>query len=162
MEEDSFSLIEAINMVRHTTVFTTHTPVPAGFDVFDSAIMYKYLSPVYTNTPLSVDEILKIGKVNPNNQTEPFSMAICAIKLSIFRNGVSKLHGKVSRKIFNNLWPEVNESFVPIDYITNGVHLQTWLADEMKTLFNRYLGENWYLRPYQKNVWDNCGRHPRP
>jgi len=62
MEEDSFSLIEAINMVRHTTVFTTHTPVPAGFDVFDSAIMYKYLSPVYTNTPLSVDEILKLAR----------------------------------------------------------------------------------------------------
>ncbi|MCA1927663.1 MAG: alpha-glucan family phosphorylase [Calditerrivibrio sp.] len=155
MTDNNLNLSEAINMVKHSTLFTTHTPVPAGFDVFDNNTIYKHLSPIYGHTPLSVDEILKIGKVNPYNHNEIFSMAVCATKLSVFRNGVSKLHGKVSRQIFNNLWPEVGESFVPVGHVTNGIHLQTWLADEIKVLFNRYLGEDWYLRPYQRSVWDN-------
>lgn len=155
MDEYGLNFNDAFNMVKYTTLFTTHTPVPAGFDVFDNSTIYKHLGPIYNGTPLSIDEILKIGKVNSFNPTEPFSMAICGVKCSIFRNGVSKLHGKVSRKIFNNLWPNVSEPFVPVGHITNGVHLQTWLADEIKTLFNRYLGENWYLRPYQKSVWSN-------
>ncbi|MEF3255362.1 MAG: alpha-glucan family phosphorylase, partial [Deferribacterales bacterium] len=160
IQEEGLSFSEAVNMVKNTTLFTTHTPVPAGFDVFDGNTMYKHLAPIYGHTPLSMEEIMKLGRVNIYNQGESFSMAVCATKLSIFRNGVSKLHGKVSRRIFNNLWPSINEAFVPIGHITNGVHLQTWLADEVKVLFNRYLGESWYLRPYQRSVWDNIDDIP--
>jgi len=160
MVENNFSLDEAVEFVKKTTVFTTHTPVPAGFDVFSPEEMDNNLKPVLKDSPLGVNDIMHFGRFYPDNPKEPFSMAVCGIKLSAFRNGVSKLHGTVSRNIFADLWPGLDNSFVPIDYVTNGVHLPTWIADELKALYNRYLGENWYIKPYHFEVWDNVDDIP--
>lgn len=160
MLSNNLSFEEAFEFVKKTTLFTTHTPVPAGFDVFSEGEIHKYLGSVYYSNPLKVEEIIGFGRNDPNNRSEPFSMAIFATKGSVYRNGVSKLHGKVSKNIFKNLWKSIPTDFIPIDYVTNGVHLPTWVSDECKILYNRYLGEEWHLKPYKFEVWENVDDIP--
>jgi starch phosphorylase len=160
MLEKGLNFEEAFEFVKKTTLFTTHTPVPAGFDVFSEGEIVRNLGSVYFNAPLKIDDILKMGRFEPYNRSEPFSLAVFSAKGSVFRNGVSKLHGKVSKGIFHNLWKNIPEEFVPIDYITNGVHLPTWVSDECKRLYNRYLGEEWYLKPHKFEVWENVDDIP--
>ncbi len=160
MEQNGLTFEEAFTFVHKTTLFTTHTPVPAGFDVFDTSDINKFIGPIYSKTPLKIDDILKLGKVTESNIHEGFSLAICSAKASTYRNGVSKLHGQVSKDIFTPLWPSIPKNFIPIDHVTNGVHLPTWVADEFKTLYNRYLGEEWYLKPQNFAIWDNVDDIP--
>jgi starch phosphorylase len=160
MTKNNLSYDEAIEFIRKTTLFTTHTPVPAGFDVFSEHEIINYLSPIYYNSPVKVENMLYLGKFDESNRAEPFSLAVAAVKTSVFRNGVSRLHGKVSRKIFSNLWKNVPDRYTPIDYVTNGVHLPTWIAPEFKAIFNRYLGDEWHINPYKLKVWDNVDDIP--
>lgn len=160
MVNENLNFDEAFEFVKKTTLFTTHTPVPAGFDVFSEGEIVRYLGTIYGDTPLKIEDILKMGRYDAYNRSEPFSMAVFSSRGSVFRNGVSRLHGKVSKEIFKGLWKDIPLDFVPVDYITNGVHLPTWIADEFKSLYNRYLGEEWYLKPYKFDVWDNVDDIP--
>jgi glycogen phosphorylase len=132
---------DAAETVKSTTIFTTHTPVPAGHDVFQFNLMEKYFDSYIPLLELSKDEFFGLG-IDPHNPAAGFNMTAFALKMSAYRNCVSKKHREVAVKMWQHLWPDLPESKVPIDYITNGVHLPTWLDSRMMALFNRYLGPN--------------------
>jgi starch phosphorylase len=125
--------------VRATTVFTTHTPVPAGHDVFPFALMDKYFESYIPLLEMSRDEFYRLG-MDPRNPDAGFNMTAFALRMSAYCNAVSKRHGEVTRSMWHHLWPNVPEREVPISYITNGVHVPTWIDSRLATLFNRYLG----------------------
>ncbi len=147
------SLEEASEYVKAHTVFTTHTPVPAGHDVFPFEMMERYFWNFWPRLNLSKDEFLGLAR-----QDQPwgpsFSMTVLALKFSGKRNGVSKLHGAVSRKMWHFLWPDRSEEEVPIGQITNGVHTASWLAPELHRLYTKYLGEGWYEHLDDRSLWD--------
>ncbi len=151
--DKGLDLVTAFELVKKSTLFTTHTPVPAGFDLFTKTLIRERICPIYNKHGITLDDIMRWGRIHPEDETESFSMAILGIKLSTFRNGVSRLHGEIARKMFQNLWRNVYKPFLPVGHITNGVHLPTWVAEDMQQLYNRYLGENWYLKPYDFSVW---------
>ncbi|MCW5940724.1 MAG: alpha-glucan family phosphorylase [Fimbriimonadaceae bacterium] len=134
-------------------VFTTHTPVPAGFDVFSKDLVRKYLSPIAAEIGLGSEEFGKLGRMQPNGGDERFNMAVLAMNTANRINGVSKLHAQVSRGLFQARWPDVPENEVPIDPITNGVHTLTWIGARMCDLLDRHLGEAWRDDPSNPEVW---------
>jgi len=153
MQRDGLSFEEAREIVATGTVFTTHTPVPAGIDTFPVALVTKYL-PNYCNMlGISMQRLLELGRINPNDSNEPFSMAVLALRLSYLSNGVSQLHGEVSRKMFSAVYPGVPVSEVPITSITNGVHARSWLSSEVAHLFDQYLGPQWADDPLSQSAW---------
>jgi starch phosphorylase len=142
----------ATQLVRPTTVFTTHTPVPAGSDEFPLWLIDKYFSNFWPQLELTREQFINLGHhVLPWG--EAFSMPILAFGMSSKRNGVSEMHGAVARKMWNFLWPGVKEEQVPITSITNGVHTSTWLARRLGILFDRYLGEDWRERVDDPEIW---------
>ncbi len=153
MANSSLSFYEALELVMPGNIFTTHTPVPAGNDRFPPELMEKYLSPYYTRLGIARDEFLALGRENPFDKHEEFCMTVLAIKTAAACNGVSKLHGSVSRNMWKNIWPSVPVHEVPITHITNGVQILSWTSDEMMRLFNRYLGPRWIDNPVDKAMW---------
>ena len=153
------SFQEATEYVRAHTVFTTHTPVPAGHDVFPFEMMERYFWNFWPELNLSKEEFLGLAR-----QDQPwgpsFSMTVLALKFSGRRNGVSKLHGAVSRRMWHFLWPDKPENEVPIGQITNGVHTASWLAPELYELYTRYMGEGWYDRLDDQSLWDRLLQIP--
>jgi starch phosphorylase len=143
MQEYHITFAEAREQTIASTVFTTHTPVPAGNDYFDPHLMEKYFGRYYKELGLSTIEFYGLGRENPNNTAESFCMTILAFKMSGHSNGVSKLHGKVSREMWKNVWPGVPVQDVPIISITNGVHAPSWISRDMAELLDRYLGPGW-------------------
>ena len=143
---------EALDQVRDTSVFTTHTPVPAGHDVFPFSLMEKYFRSYWPTLGLDHDAFLQLG-IHPNEPHAGFNMTAFALRMSGFHNGVSKRHGEVARRMWQSLWPEVTEEEVPIDTVTNGVHLPTWIEPKMVLLFNRYLGPNWLADHDNPDIW---------
>ncbi len=135
-------LEDAMAKVRKTNIFTTHTPVPAGNDQFPLWLVDKYLSHIWAEMGLTRDQFVDLGR-QATPWGDNFVMPVLALKLSQGANGVSDLHGQVSRKMWNFLWPEVRENDVPITHITNGVHVPSILARRMRLLFNKYLGADW-------------------
>lgn len=154
MSQHGISFSEAREATVAGNVFTTHTPVPAGIDRFPTELMDRYFSEYYGRLALTRDEFLALGREDPANRSEPFCMAVLAIRLSSRINGVSKLHAAVSRKMWQNVWPQLPEEDVPISHITNGVHLQSWISNDMGVLLSRYLGPNWSELLPGKNGWD--------
>lgn len=150
---------EAARQVRSTSIFTTHTPVPAGHDVFSFALMEKYFHAYWPSLGLSHDAFLQMG-VNPAQPQAGFNMTVMALKLATFRNGVSRRHGEVTRKMWQCLWPDRSPEKVPIDSITNGIHVPTWIEPKMQLLFNRYLGEDWLERHDDPAVWEKIDAIP--
>jgi starch phosphorylase len=140
-------------------VFTTHTPVPAGNDEFPLWLIDKYLSKLWPELGLTREEFMDIAK-HQQPQRETFSMPILALKLSNGRNGVSELHGQVSREMWNFLWPEKKEADVPIQYITNGVHTSNWMARRLKNLFETHLGDDWYDHLDEPAFWSKLDEMP--
>lgn len=134
---------KAVTLISETSVFTTHTPVPAGNDEFPIWLIEKYFGEVWPELGLSRDAFIDIAKIKQTWGGEAFSMPVLALKLSAFRNGVSELHGEVARSMWQFLWSEKDPEDVPISHITNGVHTETWLARRMGLLFSRYLGSDW-------------------
>lgn len=124
-------------------VFTTHTPVPAGHDMFPTSLMERYLGGYVWEMREPWRRFLAIGRHDPTDDDEPFNMTLLALRLSGRRNGVSKLHGDVSRKMWSGVWPGMAEDEVPIRHITNGVHLSTWVSPTMARLYEHYVGANW-------------------
>lgn len=143
MEENGVSFAEARIPVTSATVFTTHTAVAAGIDLFAPDLLRHYLGHYYASMGLDDHGFLGLGRTNPTDDTEPFSMALLGLRLSGYRNGVSKLHRTVSRRLWEAAWPNLPLEQVPIEAVTNGVHLPTWVAHEMGDLYDRYVGPGW-------------------
>ncbi len=152
MQKYNLSFYEAYDLVKNSNVFTTHTPVPAGNEVFDEYLVRKYLRPYLDKEGIPYDFISNLGKIDRNDNH--FNMTIFALRNSIFANGVSKLHGKTSRKMWQVLWPQLPEDEVPISHVTNGVHIYSWLSDEFTKLFDRYIGPKWREDPSKEGVFD--------
>lgn len=151
--EEGMTYEDAVHEVRATTVFTTHTPVPAGHDVFPFYLMDKYFGHYYPILGLSRDEFLRIG-IHPGNPNAGFNMTAFALRMSAYHNGVSKRHGEVSRRMWQSLWPDTKEEDVPIDSITNGIHVPTWIEPKMQLLFNKYSEPDWLEDHDNPAVWE--------
>jgi alpha-glucan phosphorylase-like protein len=133
---------EAAHQVKATTVFTTHTPVAAGHDVFPFPLMEKYFHSYWPALGLDHDSFLQLG-IHPEEPHAGFNMTAFAIRMSGYCNGVSKRHAEVTRRMWHGLWLDLSEDDVPIDHVTNGIHVPTWIEPKMELLLNKYLGPNW-------------------
>ncbi len=158
MTEDGMSFDEALRDVAQHTVFTTHTPVPAGHDRFDDELIDEHLSPLRNELGISHEQLMGLGRIDVNNRSETFCMTVLGLKLSRYANAVSSLHGKVSRKMWQGLWPSRPEEDVPIGHITNGVHVPSWMAWQMKTLFERHLPPSWSEESIDPADWAEVSR----
>ena len=143
---------EASEMVRQSTVFTTHTPVPAGHDVFPLHLIDRYFNGYWDQIGLSHDEFLRLGD-SPNSHQQGFNMTALAIRLSAHVNGVSREHGRVSREMWRHFWPGLATDLVPIRSITNGIHAPTWIAAEINQLYGKYLGPDWTEKCDDSAMW---------
>ncbi len=152
MLEKGISSKDALDQVRKTTVFTTHTPVPAGHDIFSHSLLDKYLAAYVPKIGMDREEFLRLGS-DPHQPQAGFNMTAFAIRMSSYCNAVSKKHGQVARKMWRHLWPTLQEDEVPICHITNGVHLPTWIDSCLAALFNRYLGPNWMDDHDNPSIW---------
>ena len=150
---------EATKKVKSTSVFTTHTPVPAGHDAFSFDMMEKFFVGYWDELDLSKDEFLGLARQDKDWGPE-FSMTVLAMRLSGKQNGVSKLHGEVSRKMWQWLWPKKSVADVPITHVTNGVHTESWLAPELKEVFDGAMGKDWVLHPDDREMWDSIDDVP--
>ena len=160
MNEKGHSLEEAKEIVKKSSVFTTHTPVPAGNDEFPTWLIDKYFANFWGKLGLNRDQFMDLAKIQTDWSDEVFSMPVLALKLSDYRNGVSKLHGEVSRKMWNYLWPNTESEDVPISYITNGVHTGTWIARRLVDLYIKYLGVDWKDRLDDPDMWERIEAIP--
>ena len=154
MAAEGIDATEAMRRVAPQVVFTTHTPVPAGHDRFTAELIEEHLGPLRDELGLSPDQLLALGRENPSNQDETFCMTVLALKLSRKANAVSSLHGHVSRAMWTGLYPGLGEDRVPIGHITNGVHVQTWLAPQIHKVYDRHLGPDWPGRCAEPSCWD--------
>ena len=161
MQEKKVSFNIAKDIVSSKTVFTTHTPVPAGNDIFPLSLVETYFDGIWEKYGISKNEFLKIGMA-PNSEVEnsEFNMGILALKVAGKKNGVSKLHGAVSRELFAEVWPNIIAHESPITYVTNGIHTCSWLAPNLKKLYNKYLIPFWQDMIYDDNVWKNVKNIP--
>jgi starch phosphorylase len=153
IKEDEISFDEALRETAASCVFTTHTPVPAGHDRFSPDLIEEHVGPLRDELRLSHEALMGLGRVEPQNPHESFCMTVLAFKLSRRANAVSSLHGVVSRRMWANLWPWRSEEEIPIGHITNGVHVSSWLAGQMRLLYDRVLPMNWFLRTGEPEVW---------
>ena len=160
IKEKKVSFEVAKDIASSKTVFTTHTPVPAGNDIFPIALVEKYFKEFWPRLGLDREEFLKLG-MKPCTDLEPgFNMGILAVKVAGKKNGVSKLHGAVSRELFGDVWPEIAANESPITYVTNGIHTCSWLAPSLKELYNKYLIPYWQDNIYKDEVWENINNIP--
>ena len=154
MGEEGISFEEAVRRVSREVVFTTHTPVPAGHDRFDSGLIEEHLGPLRDALGLSHEGLMALGRENPHNPHEQFCMTVLGLKLARRTNAVSALHGEVSRAMWTGLYPGKPEDEVPIGHITNGVHVPTWLAPQMFRLYDRHLGTGWHEHSGEARIWE--------
>ncbi len=153
MKDDGLNFDAALREVAQRTVFTTHTPVPAGHDRFDRNLIEEHLGPLRDELGISTEQLMGLGRVEPQNEHETFCMTVLGLKLSRRANAVSNLHGHVTRRMWAHLWPWRVEEEIPIGHITNGVHIQSWLAWQMQQLYDRYFPANWMHRMGEPDVW---------
>jgi len=153
MQERQLSFAEAREVARAGTVFTTHTPVPAGIDRFPPYMMERYFAAYCQEVGISVAELMALGREHPDDPNSPFSPTILALRLSAHSNGVSRLHGLVSRRMFQVLWPGVPVNEVPVSSVTNGIHQLSFISHEIALLYERYLGPRWREEPGDQSVW---------
>jgi glycogen phosphorylase len=159
-EDRGLSFNEAVEMVRVTSVFTTHTPVPAGIDTFHPDLMRAYFENQAKAMGLSIHVLLGFGRQDPRNKDEEFSMAVLALRLSNWNNAVSRLHGEVSRRMWQKIWPRSPESDLPIVHVTNGVHIPSYISKGMAEHFDRYLSPRWIEDPDNEKIWERVDRIP--
>ena len=139
--------------VAQSTVFTTHTPVDAGHDRFPPELVDEHLEPLRRSLRLSREEFLGLGRIRPEDHREALCMTVLAFKMSRYANGVSNLHGRVTRKSWQVLWPHHREDEVPVGHITNGVHVRSWVAPAMQDMYNQHLGPDWLDHVTEPAVW---------
>lgn len=155
IHDDGMTFDDALRDVAQHTVFTTHTPVPAGHDRFDGALVEEHLGPLRKELGITYEQLMGLGRVEPQNESESFCMTVIGLKLSRRANAVSSLHGHVSRRMWAHLWPWRVEEEIPIGHITNGVHVPSWLAYPMQSLYDKYLGADWQSQMGNPEVWQN-------
>ena len=160
MEEHGLSFPEAREAAKAGNVFTTHTPVPAGIDWFHPDLVDRYFSSYYPRLGISRHEFLGLGRIDPNDNNGYFCMAVLAMRLANRTNGVSQLHARVSREMWQEVWPQVPTDEVPIIGITNGIHPRSWISHDMADLYDRYLGPRWIERPADLSIWERVMRIP--
>jgi starch phosphorylase len=153
MQETGQTFDESLRQIAAQTVFTTHTPVPAGHDRFAPDLVEEHIGPLREKLGLTVEQMMNMGRVEPQNEQEPFCMTVIGLRLSRTANAVSQLHGHVSRRMWSHLWPWRVEEEIPIGHITNGVHTLSWMADQMKLLFNRYFPTDWQDKIGEPDNW---------
>ena len=160
MEEKKVSFNIARDIVTAKTVFTTHTPVPAGNDIFPIELVETYFKDYWKKLGLSKEDFLSLGMKPREENKTMFNMGILALKIAGKKNGVSKLHGAVSRELFGDVWPEITPSEAPITYVTNGIHTCTWLAPTLKDLYNKYLTPYWQDKIHLNETWNKIDNIP--
>ncbi|OGO01521.1 MAG: alpha-glucan phosphorylase, partial [Chloroflexi bacterium RBG_13_52_12] len=150
---------KALEKVRKTSIFTTHTPVPAGHDVFTTQLIEQYFENYWPLLGIDKDTFLDLGRQSGDGEAS-FNMTILSMKTSGHRNAVSRLHGEVTRRMWHGLWPDETEKNVPITHITNGIHVPTWIALETRQLYDKYLGNDWIEKHDDIALWDNIEKIP--
>ncbi len=161
MKNKGLSFEQAQKVVKANCVFTTHTPVPAGNEVFSSSLVSTYFESLYKELGLSREQFLALGRdLKIENMDKDFSMTILALKACGKANGVSRLHATVSRKMWQNVWPELPRKEIPITHITNGIHTNTWISYEFAGLFQRYIGDDWIDEPSDQTLWQRVSDIP--
>ncbi len=158
--KEGLSFQEAREMVKASSVFTTHTPVPAGNETFDVDLMHKYFSDIPARLSITFDQLMEMGFSKPGEKNRAFSMTVLALKLSSRANGVSKLHGKVCREMWQDVWKELDQDEVPITSITNGIHITSWIGEDVKRLLDQYLDINWDDNQDDPIVWMGIDKVP--
>ncbi len=153
MEDDGLSFEDATREVAESTIFTTHTPVPAGHDRFAPDLIEEHLGPLRDAIGLTAEQLMGLGRVNVENPEETFCMTVIGLKMSRRANAVSQLHGHISRRMWNSLWPSREERNIPIGHITNGVHVESWLAWQMQQLYDRHFPVDWKAHMGEPDVW---------
>jgi starch phosphorylase len=159
-EEAGLSFNEAVEFIRVTSVFTTHTPVPAGIDTFHPDLVRTYFDGFARSLGISINVLLGFGRQDPRNKDEEFSMAVLALRLSNWNNGVSRLHAKVSRRMWQRIWSRAPEEDLPIVHITNGVHIPSFVSKGMAEHFDRYLSPRWIEDPDNTKIWERVDKIP--
>ncbi len=154
MQDHGLKFEEALEITRVSNIFTTHTSVPAGIDLFDSGLVYEYFHRYCEQANVPFEKLLALGRRNLQDPAERFSMAVLALKTSAFRNAVSVLHRAVSRDIFQDLWPRLPVEEVPITSITNGVHAATWINGDLAAVYDQYLQPDWRERVEDAKMWE--------
>lgn len=157
---EGLSFQEAREMVKASSVFTTHTPVPAGNETFDIELMKKYFSEIPGRLSITFDQLMEMGFSKPGEKNRAFSMTVLALKLSSRANGVSKLHGKVCREMWQDVWKELDRDEVPITSITNGIHITSWIGEDIKRLLDQYLDVAWDENQDDPIVWMGIDKVP--
>ena len=149
---------EALDIVKKTSVFTTHTPVPAGHDTFSTELIEEYFEDYLHSLGTDGKTLLDLGR--QDTQDNMFNMTILALKTSEHRNAVSRLHGRVTRRMWCNLWLDCSEENSPITHITNGIHMPTWIALENRQLLSKYLGKDWVEKQDDAEIWQHINDIP--
>jgi len=162
MAEHDIDFHTAAEIVACSNVFTTHTPVPAGNDAFEPWLIEKYLGSYAARLGLSNEQFLGLGRQETGNKDEPMCLTILAMRMARFRNGVSDLHGQVSRNLWAGVWPGVPDDEIPIRHVTNGIHTPSWISHELATLYDRYLGSDWSEKWTDAATWEAAGNIPDP
>lgn len=160
VQDHGLTIAEAREVVAASSIFTTHTPVPAGIDVFPHEMIERYFYSFRTQMGVDLDRFLDIGRVVSKSPHEPFNMAVLAIHGSSFVNGVSRLHAEVSRRMWANVWPHVPDTELPITHVTNGIHPESWISQDMRDLYDRYLGPRWAEEPGDTRTWSRSADIP--
>ncbi|HTY38958.1 MAG TPA: alpha-glucan family phosphorylase [Bacteroidota bacterium] len=160
METHSLTFTEAREASTAGLAFTTHTPVPAGNDYFTPELVERYFGRYYRDLGLSPKDFHGLGRQDPNNDQESFCMTVLALKMAGSSNGVAKLHGTVSRKMWQNVWPGLPVNEIPIHSITNGVHAPSWISRELAGLYDRYLGPRWREDAGEYGLWSRVHHIP--
>lgn len=162
MQDEKLTFPHALEAVKAGSVFTTHTPVPAGNDMFPPEMVQYYFDRYVKDVGISMDQLLALGRQDPKDAREPFCMTVLALRLSAASNGVSALHGEVARSMWARTWRGVPTEEVPITHITNGIHTRFWVSRDMTGLYDRYLGPAWVANPADPNVWAGVDSIPDP
>lgn len=151
--QEGLSFNEAKEVVRASGLYTCHTPVPAGHDYFEEGLFYKYMGEYADKLGIEWHDLIGMGRTNPEDNTEKFSMSVFALNTCQEANGVSWLHGEVSKKMFSPVWPGYFPEELHVDYVTNGVHMPTWAASDWKAVYKKYLPKEWMNDQSNLEMW---------
>ncbi len=160
IEEEGLTFEEAQQIVTSQSILTVHTPVPAGNDVFERGMMEKYFRSSVEKAGVDFDQFLATGRKIPGDRNEPFWMPVLGLRLTSKANGVSRLHGRVARDMWHEVWPTVDREDVPIGYVTNGVHIPSYISRDLLRLYDRYLGPGWTEDPDNEKIWERVEQIP--
>ncbi len=160
VEDEKLSLEEARQMAASESVLTIHTPVPAGNDVFERGLMEKYFGRLVSRLGVSFESFLGLGRKRPEDRSEGFCMTVLGLRLTCRTNGVSRLHGKVARDMWHEVWRTADREDVPIGSITNGVHIPSYISRDLNRLYDRYLEPGWTEDPDSRKIWQRAAKIP--